>query len=183
MRRVRLARRFSLRAAGCGRRNTARSIAAMVNQYMQRAIALSVENVRSGSGGPFAAVIVQGAEIIGEGSNRVTSMNDPTAHPEVLAIREACAKLRAFQLAGCDIYCTCEPCPMCLGAIYWARLARVFFANTAADAAALGFSDAFIYAELSRPPSRRSIPLIALMRDQAAAAFRAWEQKPDKIVY
>ena len=121
----------------------------MCNTFMARALALSLENVRSGRGGPFGAVIVRGGEIIAEGVNSVTATNDPTAHAEMVAIREACRKLQSFELAECEIYTSCEPCPMCLGAIYWARPARVYFANSAADAAQAGFDDAFIYKELS----------------------------------
>src|SRR6202011_1282375 len=123
------------------------------------------DNVRAVSGGPFAAVIVRDANIVGTGVNRVTSSNDPTAHAEVVAIREACQALGAFQLTGCDLYTTCEPCPMCLGAIYWARPARVFYAGTAADAAAAGFDDAFIYDELKSAHAARSIPMAQLLRD------------------
>src|SRR5579872_3632306 len=116
---------------------------------MARAIALAIENVRSGGGGPFAAVIVKDGRVVGEGTNRVTSSNDPTAHAEVVAIRAACHAMGTFQLDGCDVYTTCEPCPMCLGAIYWARPGKVYFACTAADAAAAGFDDAFIYEQLA----------------------------------
>ncbi len=150
---------------------------------MRRAIELSLENVRSGEGGPFAAVVVKDDEILAEGTNLVTANFDPTAHAEVVAIREACRKLGAFQLSGCDLYTTCEPCPMCLGAIYWARPARVYFGNTAADAAAIGFDDSFIYAQLEIPPSARAIPFLPMMRDEALAAFQEWDRKPDKIRY
>ena len=153
------------------------------NPYMQRAIELAVENVRSGRGGPFAALVVKDGAIIAEGTNRVTSANDPTAHAEVMAIREACHALGNFQLTGCDIYTTCEPCPMCLGAIYWARPTRVFYAGVAQDAAAAGFDDSFIYEQCRLPASRRAIPMLQLMREEALAAFRAWEQKSDKIQY
>jgi len=150
---------------------------------MARAIALSLENVESGRGGPFAAVIVRDGKILSEGANRVTSTNDPTAHAEVVAIREACKKLKSFELSGCDIYTTCEPCPMCLGAIYWARPARVFFACTAADATKAGFDDTFIYQEIPRPHAQRKIPMLTMMREEALAAFRVWEKKQDKIDY
>jgi len=153
------------------------------NSFMTRAIELSLENVRSNQGGPFAALVVKDAEIISEGTNRVTSANDPTAHAEIVAIREACRKLRRFDLTGCEIYATCEPCPMCLGAIYWARLARIYFANTAADAAKIGFDDSLIYEETRRPLAERRIPMIPLMRDAAIRVFRAWEVKPDKVSY
>ncbi len=154
----------------------------MNNQFMARAIELAKENVRSGTGGPFGALVVKDGRIIAEGSNRVTSSNDPTAHAEVVAIREACKVLKDFQLAGCDIYTTCEPCPMCLGAIYWARPARVYYASTAADAARAGFDDSFIAAQLHLPPAERRIPMVQLMRNQALEAFAVWEQS-DKIPY
>jgi tRNA(Arg) A34 adenosine deaminase TadA len=150
---------------------------------MARAIALSLENVRTGAGGPFAAVVVKDGEIIAEGANAVTTTNDPTAHAEVVAIREACRKLNSFDLQGCDIYTSCEPCPMCLGAIYWARPARVYFANSAADAAQAGFDDAFIYQEIGRPHPERAIPMIQLAQDGASAAFRVWQEKENKIRY
>lgn len=155
----------------------------MSNSFMSRAIQLSLENIASGLGGPFAAVVVKDGKIIAEGANRVTSSNDPTAHAEVVAIREACKKLGHFELTGCDIYTTCEPCPMCLGAIYWARPARVFFACTAADASAAGFDDSFIYGELGNPVGARKIPMHPLMRQEALQIFRAWEKKQDKIRY
>jgi guanine deaminase len=150
---------------------------------MARAIELSVQNVTSGDGGPFAAVIVKDGHVIAEGTNRVTSLNDPTAHAEIVAIREACMLLGSFELTGCEIYSTCEPCPMCLGAIYWARPLRVYFGNTAQDAARIGFDDAFIYGEMRQPFDQRRIPMIQLMRDEAQEAFRAWQQKTDKIWY
>jgi tRNA(Arg) A34 adenosine deaminase TadA len=153
------------------------------NHFMARAIALSLENVRQGAGGPFAAVVVRDGEIIAEGANAVTTTNDPTAHAEVVAIREACRKLNSFDLQGCEIYTSCEPCPMCLGAIYWARPARVYFANSAADAAQAGFDDAFIYREIGRPHPERKIPMIQLAQDGALAAFHAWQEKEDKIRY
>ena len=152
------------------------------NIFMQRAIALALENVRSG-GGPFGALIVKDGKILSEAANRVTVENDPTAHAEIVAIREACAKLENFHLAGSELYSSCEPCPMCLGAIYWARLARVYFASTDADAAKAGFDDSFIYRELQRPHPHRKIPMVQLMREESLAAFRAWEQKPDKTSY
>ncbi|MGH9744823.1 MAG: nucleoside deaminase [Candidatus Acidiferrales bacterium] len=155
----------------------------MQNPFMARAIQLSLQNIESGHGGPFAAVVVRDGKIIAEGANCVTSTNDPTAHAEVVAIREACKKLRAFELKGCEIYTTCEPCPMCLGAIYWARPARVYFANTAADAANAGFDDSLIYEEIPRPHAQRKIPLIPMMREEALEAFRVWQSKPDKTEY
>ncbi len=150
---------------------------------MARAIELSIENVRSGRGGPFAAIVVKDGKIIAEGVNQVTYTNDPTAHAEVVAIREACKKLANFELKDCELYTTCEPCPMCLGAIYWARPARVYFGNTAEDASKIGFADSLIYKEAARPPSQRTIPMIPLMREQALKAFRAWEEKSDKTLY
>lgn len=153
------------------------------NAFMERAIALSLENIRSSRGGPFAALVVKNAKIISEGANRVTSASDPTAHAEIIAIREACQKLGHFELTGCEIYTTCEPCPMCLGAIYWARPAKIYFANTAADAAKIGFDDSRIYEEMRRPAADRRIPMIPLMREDALEVFRAWEEKKDKITY
>jgi tRNA(Arg) A34 adenosine deaminase TadA len=150
---------------------------------MRRAIALSLENVRSGRGGPFAAVVVRGNEIIAEATNQVTSLNDPSAHAEMLAVQAACRKLRHFQLTGCEIYTSCEPCPMCLGLIYWARPDKVYYANTAEDAAAAGFDDSRIYRELQSPPAARSIPMTQMLRQEALAAFRAWQDKPDKVPY
>ncbi len=150
---------------------------------MARAIQLSLENVNSGRGGPFGAVVVKDNEIISEGANRVTLANDATAHAEIVAIREACKKLNAFHLQSCEIYASCEPCPMCLGAIYWARLSRIYFANVDADAARIGFDDSLIYRELAQPHSQRKIPMTQMMREEALAAFRAWENKADKIAY
>jgi len=155
----------------------------MNNRFMARAIQLSIEGVQSGSGGPFGAVIVKDGEIVAEGMNQVTKTNDPTAHAEVLAIRQACTKLRSFELKDCELYTSCEPCPMCLGAIYWARLARVFFANTAEDAAKIGFDDSFIYSELKQPQASRRIPMKQMMREEALEGFRAWQAKADKIRY
>jgi guanine deaminase len=157
--------------------------ALMHNPFMARAIHLSLENVRLGRGGPFAAVVVKDGKIIAEGANSVTSTNDPTAHAEVVAIREACEKLKHFELTGCEIYTSCEPCPMCLGAIYWARPERVYFANTADDASKAGFDDSLIYEEIARPHDDRKIPLIPMMREEALEAFRAWESKTDKTEY
>jgi guanine deaminase len=155
----------------------------MNNRFMARAIQLSIEGVRSGRGGPFGAVIVRNDEILSEGVNQVTSTNDPTAHAEVLAIRRACEKLGTFELHDCELYTSCEPCPMCLGAIYWARLSRIYFANTAEDAAKVGFDDSFLYQELQQPHSQRRIPTIQMMRDEALEGFRIWSEKPDKIPY
>jgi len=150
---------------------------------MARAIQLSIENVHSGRGGPFGAVIVKDGNMIAEGANQVTAINDPTAHAEILAIRAACAKLGAFDLHSCEIYTSCEPCPMCLGAIYWARLSTIYFASAAADASRIGFDDSLIYREIAQPPAKRTIPMVQLMREESLAAFRAWEAKPNKIVY
>ena len=150
---------------------------------MARAIALAVENVRSGRGGPFGALVVKDRRIVGEGVNRVTSSNDPTAHAEVVAIRAACESLGTFQLDGCDLYTTCEPCPMCLGAIYWARPTRVYFASTAADAAAAGFDDAFIYEQIARPLADRTIPFLEMMREESLECFRVWREKRDRVEY
>lgn len=152
-------------------------------QFMRMAIDLALENVRSGGGGPFAAVVVKDGAVVASGVNRVTSTNDPTAHAEVTAIREACRKLGNFQLIGCEIYSTCEPCPMCLGAIYWARPARVYFAATRADAAAAGFDDSLIYDEISRPIGERRIPMQELLRDEALTIFEAWNRSERRIPY
>jgi guanine deaminase len=151
--------------------------------FMSQAIELAVENVRRGTGGPFAALVVKDGQVIGAGTNRVTSANDPTAHAEIVAIREACRALRHFQLSGCDIYTTSEPCPMCLGAIYWARPARVFYGGTYKDAAAAGFDDSFIYRQMQLPPAERRIPMIPLMREEAQRAFEEWQRKADRIPY
>lgn len=150
---------------------------------MAHAIAMAIENVRAKRGGPFAALVVKDGKIFAEGTNCVTSANDPTAHAEILAIREACRKLGHFELTGCEIYATCEPCPMCLGAIYWARPARIYCASTAADAAKIGFDDSLIYREIGKPTGRRRIPMISLMRKEALGAFCAWENQKDKILY
>lgn len=150
---------------------------------MAKAIELALENVRAGCGGPFAALVVREGEIVASGVNLVTSTNDPTAHAEIVAIREACRALSTFQLIGCEMYATCEPCPMCLGAIYWARPARVYFALTRHDAAGIGFDDAYIYEEFERPPAMRRIPLVQIMREAALPVFEHWERKPDKVRY
>jgi tRNA(Arg) A34 adenosine deaminase TadA len=155
----------------------------MKNEFMQEAIRLSIENVRSGNGGPFGCVIVKNGKIIARGINAVTSSNDPTAHAEVVAIRSACASLKTFQLTGCEIYSSCEPCPMCLGAIYWARPDKLYFAGGRHDAAEAGFDDDFLYQELPKPAADRTIPTEQLMREEALAAFRNWMQKKDKVQY
>ena len=151
-------------------------------EFMRRAIALSLAMLEQGSG-PFGAVVVKNSEIISEGANHVTATNDPTAHAEIIAIREASRALHCFDLRGCELFTSCEPCPMCLGAIYWARLDRVYFGGGAADASQAGFADSFIYAEIAKPPSSRFVPMHQLMRDQALDAFRAWEHQPNKIAY
>jgi len=155
----------------------------LVNRFMTEAIELSLENVRSGGGGPFAALVVKDDAIISTGVNHVTSALDPTAHAEIVAIRAACQALRNFQLAGCELYTTCEPCPMCMGAIYWARLGKVYYAGTRADAAQAGFDDSLIYDELALPLEARKIPMVPMMREQALAAFREWERSQTKIQY
>ncbi|CAN5379431.1 nucleoside deaminase [soil metagenome] len=152
-------------------------------EFMRRAIELARAGMAANAGGPFGAVVVRDGEIIGEGNNRVTSSNDPTAHAEIMAIRRACEKLRNFQLDGCTIYTSCEPCPMCLGAIYWARPDRVFFACTRDDAASVGFDDDFIYAELEKSNQDREMVMTSLMREEALEVFRAWTAKSDKIEY
>ena len=151
--------------------------------FMEKAIALATENVVSGRGGPFGAVIVRDGEIIGSGTNLVTATNDPTAHAEVTAIRNACAALGSFSLAGCEIYTSCEPCPMCLAAIYWSRCDAIYFGGTAADAAAVGFDDAFLYDEVKRPWDQRTIPTVNLLREKAVSSFEAWVQHASKIHY
>jgi len=154
----------------------------MSSDFMRQAIALALENIRKG-GGPFAAVLVKNGAVVATGANRVTATNDPTAHAEIVAIREACRKLESFQLSGCELYTTCEPCPMCLGAIYWARPARVYYAGTASDAAAAGFDDAFIYDELQVPANERRIPMEELNRKEALVIFQEWLAKSDKTPY
>ncbi len=150
---------------------------------MREAIELAVENVRAGRGGPFAAVIVRNGEVIARGTNTVTSTNDPTAHAEVNAIRAACRVLGDFQITDCEIYTSCEPCPMCLGAIYWARPRRVFYGATREDAAAVGFDDAMIYDEIDCSPDQRALPMEQLLREEAQAGFAAWREKPDRVDY
>ena len=153
------------------------------NQFMREAINLSIDNVKSNRGGPFGAVVVKDGKIIACGTNQVTSSNDPTAHAEVVAIRAACKSLGTFQLDGCEIYTSCEPCPMCLGAIYWARPDKIYFANTKADAAAIQFDDQFIYEELERPIAERKLFTQQLMREEALEAFRLWSESEDKKEY
>jgi tRNA(Arg) A34 adenosine deaminase TadA len=154
----------------------------MSTEFMRRAVALAYENIRTG-GGPFAALIVKNHQVVAQGVNRVAATNDPTAHAEVVAIREACKALGTFQLTGCDLYASCEPCPMCLGAIYWARPVRVFYAGTAGDAAAGGFDDAFIYDEIKLPHAARRIPMAQLLHEEGIGIFKAWLAKSDKTPY
>jgi guanine deaminase len=151
--------------------------------FMREAIQLSLSNLESCNGGPFGAVIVKDGQIIARGANKVTSTNDPTAHAEVVAIRQACEKLQTFQLAGCEIYASCEPCPMCLGAIYWARLDKLYFANTKNDAAAINFDDKFIYEELEKPLEDRTLFTSQLLRDEALEVFKKWSAMEHKIEY
>ncbi len=151
--------------------------------YMQRAITLSRDKMHEGEGGPFGAVIVRGNEIIAEGWNRVTSTQDPTAHAEVTAIRNACAKLGTYELVGCDIYTSCEPCPMCLGAIYWARIAHIYYANSREDAASIGFDDQFIYEEMAKNIDCRSLPCLRIQMPEALLVFIDWKNKEDKMHY
>jgi tRNA(Arg) A34 adenosine deaminase TadA len=157
----------------------------MENQkkFMREAIRLSIENVQSGNGGPFGTVIVKNGNIIASGVNKVTQSSDPTAHAEIVAIRSACETLGTFQLVGCEIYCSCEPCPMCLGAIYWARPDRIYFANTKEDAADINFDDNFIYNELDVSTSQRKLPTTQLLRDEAQMAFRQWRESTAKTEY
>lgn len=151
--------------------------------YMREAIRLSFETMRSNRGGPFGAVIVKDGKIIARGINKVVSTNDPTAHAEVVAIREACNTLQTFQLTGCTIYTSCEPCPMCLAAIYWARPDKIYFANTKTDAAQIGFDDAFIYQEINCELIERKIPAIQILHSEAKLAFEEWQLKSDKTEY
>lgn len=150
---------------------------------MRAAIRLSQQKMRQNCGGPFGAIIVRNNKIVGRGWNQVTSTNDATAHAEITAIREACAKLSAFELSDCEIYTSCEPCPMCLGAIYWARLRRIHYANTRQDAAGIQFDDDFLYREIALPVSRRNIPMTQLLRNEALKVFVEWNNKSDKTRY
>jgi guanine deaminase len=152
-------------------------------ELMAKAIQLSRESMNSGNGGPFAALVVKDGQIISEGTNSVTAWNDPTAHAEIVAIRRACTKLETFQLTGCEIYSTCEPCPMCLGAIYWARPNALYFAAERGDAALAGFDDRFIYEQLVIPIQQRRLPTVQTMRDEAARVLKEWIAKPDKKEY
>ena len=154
----------------------------MKNEFMKRAIELSIKSVNNG-GGPFGCVIVKDEKIISEGSNKVTSNNDPTAHGEIVAIREACKNINNFSLNGCELYSTCEPCPMCLAAIYWARIDKIYYANTRNDAQKIDFDDSFIYSEIKKNIDERKIPMTQMMRDEAIKAFELWDKKKDKVKY
>lgn len=151
--------------------------------FLREAIRLSMEKMTANEGGPFGAVIVRNQQIVGRGWNRVTSTNDPTAHAEVVAIRDACSRLQTFSLAGCEIYSSCEPCPLCLAAIYWSHLSHIYYAATCEDAAAAGFDDQNFYRELARPAGERSIPMQQSLRDEARVALAAWLKKADRIRY
>ena len=150
---------------------------------MQETIELSRQNIRAGNGGPFGAMIVRDGTVLARGTNLVTSNNDPTAHAEIVAIREACRQLGTFQLEGCELYSSCEPCPMCLGAIYWARVSAIYYANTRSDAAAIGFDDEFLYKELSVPLPERRIPMKQLLKSEALLVFKEWGEMENKIRY
>ena len=153
------------------------------NKFMREALREAETGMRDGRGGPFGCVIVRKGKIIARGHNRVTSTNDPTAHAEVTAIRNACAELETFTLDDCELYTSCEPCPMCLAAIYWARIPKIFYGNTRADAAAIGFDDDFIYQQIPLAPEQRAIAMKPLLRDEALAGFREWTEKENKIRY
>lgn len=152
-------------------------------EWMQEAVRLSVEGMSNGQGGPFGAIVVKDGEIIARGFNKVLDSNDPTAHAEVVAIRQACEHLGTFDLTGCEVYTSCEPCPMCLGAIYWARPDAVYYANTKKDAAAINFDDDFIYEEIAKPLQDRKIPFIKIDEPEAIKAFEIWKAKEDKTLY
>jgi len=152
-------------------------------KYMQEAIKLAMKNVEANNGGPFGAVVVKDGEIIGRGSNQVTTLNDPTAHAEIVAIRDACNKLNTFDLEGCELYASCEPCPMCLGSIYWAKIGKLYYAATKDDAAKSAFNDAFIYHEISLPKDQRKLPATQLMREDALKVFEMWVESINKIPY
>lgn len=156
----------------------------MINQdFMHEAISLADKGMTKTGGGPFGAIIVKENQIVGRGNNRVTINNDPTAHAEITAIREACQNLETFSLNGCEIYTSCEPCPMCLGAIYWARLDKIYYAADQKDAAKIGFDDENFYEELAKPFSERKVPMVQLLRDDAVKVFKAWDENPDKVMY
>ncbi len=166
-----------------GAENANASAKMMNPAFLHEAIRLSTKRMEDNDGGPFGAVIVRNGEIVGRGWNRVTSTNDPTAHAEIVAIRDACSKLKTFSLDGCEIYSSCEPCPMCLAAIYWSRLDRIYYAATCDDAAAAGFDDRNFYRELGKPAGERSIPTEQALRDEACVALKAWMAKEDRIRY
>jgi tRNA(Arg) A34 adenosine deaminase TadA len=155
----------------------------MKKAFMREAIRLSIQMMRRNKGGPFGAIVVKGNRIVGRGCNEVTSSNDPTAHAEIVAIRDACRRLKTFQLEDCDLYTSCEPCPMCLSALYWARIRSVFYGNTRRDAARIAFDDDFIYREVALPIRKRKLVMKQLLRDEALAAFAEWEKKADKVPY
>jgi guanine deaminase len=155
----------------------------MKSAFMREAIRISILKMRRGLGGPFGAVVVRNGKIVGRGWNQVTSANDPTAHAEVVAIRDACRRLKTFQLDDCELYTSCEPCPMCLSAMYWARLKSVYYGNTRKDAAEIEFDDDFIYAEVALPIEKRKLPMKQLLRKEALAAFVEWKNKADKVRY
>jgi guanine deaminase len=155
----------------------------MNRDFLREAIRLSLEKMEAGEGGPFGAIVVHEGKIVGRGWNRVTSTNDPTAHAEIVAIREACAELKTFSLAGCEIYTSCEPCPMCFAAICWARLERIYYAANCHDAAAAGFDDCQFYREVALPPNERSIPMVQDLQDEARKAFQAWMRRTDRTPY
>jgi len=152
-------------------------------EFMEEAIRLALENVKSGKGGPFGAVVVKKGVIVGKGVNKVTTNNDPSAHAEIMAIRDACKNLNSFQLDNCEIYSSCEPCPMCLGAIYWARPSKVYYAATKHDAANAGFDDSFIYDEINKSKTERKIPFISFMQEESQIIFDAWKSSINKIEY
>jgi tRNA(Arg) A34 adenosine deaminase TadA len=155
----------------------------MEEKFMREAIRLSIQMMRRGKGGPFGAIVVKGNKIVGRGCNQVTSANDPTAHAEIVAIREACRRLKTFRLDDCDLYASCEPCPMCLSAIYWARIHAVFYGNTRKDAVKIAFDDDKIYREIALPIRKRQLVMKQCLRDEALVAFQEWEKKKDKIPY
>jgi Cytosine/adenosine deaminases len=152
-------------------------------KFMRAAIRLSIEMMRCGKGGPFGAVVVKKEKIVGRGCNEVTSTKDPTAHAEIVAIRDACRRLKTFNLEGCELYTSCEPCPMCLSAIYWARIRKMYYGNTRKDAAKIAFDDDFIYREVALPVRKRKLVMKQLLRNEALKAFTEWSQKTDKIPY
>lgn len=155
----------------------------MNQEFMREAIRLSQENMEKNAGGPFGAVIVKDGKIVGKWRNKVTSTNDPTAHAEMVAIRDACQNLKTFELNWCELYTSCEPCPMCLGAIYWARFDKVYYGNTKEDAADINFDDQYIYEELDRPLDKRNLPMQQLLREEAIKVFQKWAEKEDKVLY